>query len=78
MGKTKEQMAEDKKIAMSFRVKPLELEGLDAASLKSEVNKLWERYVILETEKYDLEVRASRQDYDVRHILKSIILIYKS
>ncbi|CAM1324879.1 TNNT2 (predicted), partial [Pycnogonum litorale] len=68
MGKTKEEMADDKRMALGFRVKPLETEGMDLATLKSEVTKLWERVVMLETEKYDLEVMSNRQDYDLKEL----------
>ena len=37
--------------------------GID--SLKKKANELWETIVHLETEKYDLEERSKRQDYDV-------------
>lgn len=65
MGKTKEQLAEDKRIAMSFRVKPLQIDGLGAEELKKKANQLWDMIVQLESDKYDLEERQKRQDYDV-------------
>ncbi len=65
MGKTKEQLAEDKRIAMSFRVKPLDIDGLSVDDLKKKANNLWEMIVQLESDKYDLEERQKRQDYDV-------------
>lgn len=67
MGKTKEQLAEDKKIAMSFRVKPLEIEGLSVEELKKKASQLWDLVVQLESDKYDLEERQKRQDYDVSY-----------
>ena len=42
---------------------------MDSDSLKSKANELWETIVRLETEKYDLEERQRRQDYDVSLIL---------
>ena len=33
--------------------------------LRGKANELWETIVRLETEKYDLEERQKRQDYDV-------------
>lgn len=66
MGKTKEQMEEDKKAILSFRVKPLEIEGLTVEQLRDMAKKLWEKVVALESDKYDLEERQKRQDYDVR------------
>ena len=63
--KTKEQLEEEKKISLSFRIKPLEVDGLSADSLRARATELWETIVKLETEKYDLEERQKRQDYDV-------------
>ena len=83
MTKTKEQLEEEKKISLSIRIRPLELDGrnifvfllifqiyppwagMDSEDLKSKANELWELIVKLETERYDLEERTRRQDYDV-------------
>ena len=35
------------------------------SALKTKATELWEAIVLLETEKYDLEERSKRQDYDV-------------
>ena len=66
MTKTKEQLEEEKKISLSIRIRPLELDGMDIDSLKEKGKELWEQIVKLETEKYDLEEKVKRQDYDVR------------
>jgi hypothetical protein len=63
--KTKEQLEEEKKISLSFRIKPLEIENLGVDKLRVKATELWEAIVKLETEKYDLEERQKRQDYDV-------------
>lgn len=63
--KTKEQLEEEKKISLSFRIKPLDLSGLNEQKLRTKATELWELIVKLETEKYDLEERQKRQDYDV-------------
>lgn len=63
--KTKEQLEEEKKISLSFRIKPLAIEGLGESALREKAQELWELIVKLETEKYDLEERQKRQDYDV-------------
>ena len=63
--KTKEQLEEEKKISLSFRIKPLEIENLSVEKLKFKASELWDAIVKLETEKYDLEERQKRQDYDV-------------
>ena len=69
--KTKEQQEEDKKIALSIRVKPMDVSELGMEGLKSKTRELWENIVRLETEKYDLEERQRRQGYDVRLTLIS-------
>ena len=63
--KTKEQLAEDKAIAMKFRVKPLKIDGLHGAELKKAANDLWEAIVQLESDKYDIEEERRRQEYHV-------------
>lgn len=63
--KTKEQLEEEKKISLSFRIKPLEIDSLSVEKLKVKATELWDSIVKLETEKYDLEERQKRQDYDV-------------
>lgn len=64
--KTKEQLEEEKKISLSIRIKPLSIDNLNESSLRNKAKELWEAIVKLETEKYDLEERQKRQDYDVR------------
>merc|ERR1712172_67086 len=66
MTKTKEQLEEEKKISLSIRIRPLELDGMDQDDLKSKAKELWEMIVKLETERYDLEERTRRQDYDLK------------
>ncbi|KAJ6217790.1 hypothetical protein RDWZM_008947 [Blomia tropicalis] len=68
MGKTKEQLAEDKRIAMSFRVKALDIDGLSVDDLKKKATQLWDMIVQLESDKYDLEERQKRQDYDLKEL----------
>lgn len=64
IGKTKEQLAEEKKIALSVRIQPLALDNVDLETLKKKAEDMWASIVRLETEKYDLEERQKRQDYD--------------
>ncbi|MCE2196958.1 hypothetical protein GQ599_10585, partial [Streptococcus thermophilus] len=64
LGKTREQLAEEKKIALSIRVKPLNVDAISAGSLRDKANEMWNLIVKLETEKYDMEERMKRQDYD--------------
>lgn len=63
--KTKEQLEEEKRISLSIRIKPLDIDGLGAEKLRTKATELWEAIVKLETEKYDLEERQKRQEYDV-------------
>ncbi len=65
MMKTKEQLAEEKKISMEIRIKPLKVDGKSEDDLRKLGAELWEKLVALETEKYDLEERQKRQIYDV-------------
>merc|ERR1719211_244890 len=68
MTKTKEQLEEEKKISLSIRIRPLELDDMDTDALKSKAKELWDLIVRLETEKYDLEERQRRQDYDLKEL----------
>jgi hypothetical protein len=63
--KTAQQLAEEKGVAMSIRVKALVTDGKSEDELKKMCNEIWEKLVLVETEKYDLEERKKRQDYDV-------------
>lgn len=71
MTKTKEQLEEEKKISLSVRIKPLDLDSLDADQLRNKAADLWDTILRLETEKYDLEEMQERQVYDVSLILSS-------
>ena len=44
---------------------------MDIDSLKSKAKELWELIVKLETERYDLEEKVKRQDYDVKTLQAS-------
>merc|ERR1719230_1678973 len=68
-GKTKEQLAEEKRVALAVRVAPLiGLEEMSQGALQEKAGEFWKRIVKLETEKYDLEMRMNRQDYDIREL----------
>merc|ERR1712072_1636101 len=45
MTKTKEQLEEEKKISLSIRIKPLELDSMDADALKATASDLWDTIV---------------------------------
>lgn len=69
--KTKEQLAEDKRIAMKYRLKPLNIaDGLRTAELKKIVNDLWSNIVQLESDKYDLEEEQRRQEYHLKELME--------
>jgi len=68
-GKTKEQLAEEKIIALSVRVAPLkDLEELGDEALIAKAEELWKRIIKIETEKYDYEQKLKRQEYDLREL----------
>ena len=71
MTKTKEQLEEEKRISLSIRIKPLDVDSMDSDQLQSKAKELWDTIVRLETEKYDLEERQKRQDYDVSWVRDS-------
>merc|ERR1712038_651586 len=52
MTKTKEQLEEEKKISLSIRIKPLDLDAMDGDQLTNKASELWDTIVRLETEKY--------------------------
>merc|ERR1719499_12520 len=68
MTKTKEQLEEEKKIALSIRIKPLELESLDSDEIKAKAEELFKIIVQLETDKYDYEQRKVTQDYELNEL----------
>merc|ERR1712020_159574 len=68
LSKTKEQLEEEKKIALSIRIKPLELDALDSDELKSKVEELFKTVIQLETDKYDYEQRKLTQELDLKEL----------
>merc|ERR1712106_1000873 len=61
MTKTKEQLEEEKKIALSIRLKPLELDAMDSDELKAKATEIFNIVIQLETDKYDYEQRRLTQ-----------------
>merc|ERR1719331_2031616 len=51
MTKTKEQLEEEKKIALSIRIKPLDLDSMDTDDLKDKAKELFNIVIALETER---------------------------
>merc|ERR1711976_1007686 len=68
MTKTKEQLEEEEKIALSIRIKPLDLEAMDSDDMKSKAEELFKIIVQLETDKYDYEQRKVTQELDLKEL----------
>merc|ERR1712110_86700 len=68
LSKTKEQLEEEKKIALSIRIKPLELEAMDSDEMKTKAEDLFKIIVQLETDKYDYEQRKLIQELDLKEL----------
>merc|ERR1711973_434605 len=45
MTKTKEQLEEEKKISLSIRIKPLDLDSLDSDALRQKASDLWDTII---------------------------------
>lgn len=63
--KSKEQLEAEKKAIMKQRIKPLEVDGLDAAKLTEKAKELHTLLARLEGEKYDLEKRFKNMQMEV-------------
>merc|ERR1712227_204431 len=68
LSKTKEQLEEEKKIALSIRIKPLELEAMDSDEIKAKAEELFKIIIQLETDKYDYEQRKLTQGLDLKEL----------
>jgi len=68
LSKTKEQLEEEKKIALSIKIKPLELEAMDSDEMKSKAEELFKIIVQLETDRYDYEQRKLTQELDLKEL----------
>jgi troponin T len=67
-GPTKEQQEEGKRNYMSIVNRPVDVSNLLPNDLKEQIRKLHARICKLEAEKYDLEKRKDRQDYDMKEL----------
>lgn len=63
--KSKEQLEAEKRAILKQRIKPLEIDGLDASKLTEKAKELHGIIYRLEGEKYDLEKRFKSQQIDV-------------
>merc|ERR1712080_224435 len=68
MSKTKEQLEEEKKIALSIRIKPLALDAMDSDELKAKAQELFNIVVALETDKYDYEQKKINQERELAEL----------
>merc|ERR1712064_237696 len=68
LSKTKEQLEEEKKIALSIRIKPLELETMDSDEIKAKAEELFKIIIQLETDKYDYVQRKLTQELDLKEL----------
>jgi len=68
LSKTKEQLEEEKKIALCIRIKPLELEAMDSDEIKAKAEELFKIIIQLETDKYDYEQRKLTQELDLKEL----------
>merc|ERR1712037_150659 len=68
MSKTKEQLEEEKSIALSIRVKPLNLDAMDSDELKEKASEIYNICVQLEPDKYDLTEKLKTQDYEMMEL----------
>ena len=68
MTKTKEQLEEEKTIALAIRIKPLALEAMDTDDLKAKANELFNIVVQLETDKYDYEQKRVNQERELQEL----------
>merc|ERR1719383_1522025 len=56
------------KLALSIKIKPLDLDSLDSDELKKKAEELFNTIVQLETDKYDFEQRRVDQDYNLKEL----------
>jgi len=63
--KSKEQLEEEKRAILSQRIQPLSIDGMDSAKLQEKAKELYEHMRRLVGDKYDLEQRFKRQQYDM-------------
>ena len=68
MSKTREQLEEEKNLALSIRIKPIDLDVLDSYKLEQKATELYNIVVALETDKYDMEQRALNQEYELTEL----------
>ncbi|ESO86960.1 hypothetical protein LOTGIDRAFT_128132, partial [Lottia gigantea] len=63
--KSREELEEEKRAVLAQRIQPLNMEGMNQDKLLEKARQLHEKLRSLEGDKYDLEQRFKRQQYDV-------------
>merc|ERR1711909_240884 len=58
----------EKKLALSIRIKPLDLEAMDSDELKAKAEELFNIVIALETDKYDYEQKKITQERDLTEL----------
>merc|ERR1712233_88360 len=56
------------KIALSVRIKPLDLDAMDTDDLKAKATELFNIVIQLETDKYDYEQKRGQQERDLQEL----------
>lgn len=66
--KSKEELEKEKQAVLAQRIQPLSVDGLDVAKLKEAAKNLHDKMTQLLSNKYDLEERFKRQQYDMTEL----------
>jgi len=67
-GRSAEEIAEAKRNYMSIVSRPVDVSNMMPNDIKLKIKQLYSRIVKLEGDKYDLEQRKSRQEYDLKEL----------
>ena len=70
--KSKEELEKEKQATLAQRIQPLTIDGLDVAKLKEAAQNLHDKIKQLVSNKYDLEERFKRQQYDVSIVVSKM------
>jgi len=68
MGLTKDQHEEQKRRFLAELHKPVDFDGVDTSAMKHKIKEMYQRLCRLEGDKYDLEQRHQRQEYDLKEL----------
>lgn len=66
--KSKEQLEAERKAILEQRIQPLQIDGLKGEQLRAKAKELNDIIMRLESDKYDLEQRFTRQSYDMQEL----------